>query len=178
MQPASSLPKIRKDSAGQILKTIRADFDSAGVAIPDLENSQANGGAVRGCGRGNHQRRRAGEKVIRRGLKLSLSLAEECFKMNRSWLTLLVLQRDLGRKSATFWDHAFAGRKIKKIRGPKLNTIAIIRWPQIPAPYFAAAGRKSICPNRPSYQNVSRETLLSDPGPESVQKEAGGRDRD
>jgi hypothetical protein len=33
----------------------------------------------------------------------------------------IVLQRDLGRKSATFWDHAFAGRKIKKISGPKLN---------------------------------------------------------
>ncbi len=29
--------EIRKDSAEQILKTIRADFDSAGVAIPDLE---------------------------------------------------------------------------------------------------------------------------------------------
>jgi hypothetical protein len=29
--------EIRKDSAEQILKTIRADFDSAGIAIPDAE---------------------------------------------------------------------------------------------------------------------------------------------
>ena len=29
--------EVRKDSAEQIFKTIRADFDSAGVAIPDLE---------------------------------------------------------------------------------------------------------------------------------------------
>jgi hypothetical protein len=28
---------IEKDSAGQILKTIRADFDRAGIAISDLE---------------------------------------------------------------------------------------------------------------------------------------------
>jgi hypothetical protein len=29
--------EIKKDSAGQILKTIRADFDRAGIAISDLE---------------------------------------------------------------------------------------------------------------------------------------------
>jgi hypothetical protein len=29
--------EIEKDSAGQILKTIRADFDRAGIAISDLE---------------------------------------------------------------------------------------------------------------------------------------------
>lgn len=31
---------IEKDSTGQILKTIRADFDSAGIAISDLEISK------------------------------------------------------------------------------------------------------------------------------------------
>ena len=32
--------EVRKDSAEQIFKTIRADFDRAGVAIPDLEIHQ------------------------------------------------------------------------------------------------------------------------------------------
>ena len=108
--------EIRKDSAEQIFKTIRADFDSAGVAIPDLGISQANGGAVLGGCRGNHQRRRAGEKVTRRGLKFEFEPSRRALQDESLMGSLsIVLQRDLGRKSATFWDHAFAGRKIKKL---------------------------------------------------------------
>lgn len=32
-----AVAEVRKDSTEQIFKTIRADFDRAGVAIPDLE---------------------------------------------------------------------------------------------------------------------------------------------
>jgi hypothetical protein len=44
----------------------------------------------------------------------------------------------------------------------KLNSIAGLRSDKIKELYLATALRRYICQDRQSYQNVSRETLLSD----------------
>jgi hypothetical protein len=64
--------------------------------------------------------------------------------------------------------YGLAGKKSLKNTEQKLEATALFRSLPIPAPHGAAAWRKSIWPDRQSYQNVSRETVLSDPGPESV----------